>query len=329
MADYQGGTVREQHVVVELEGADEAGTVHQGSMLLGAIALYESVAAYVEDRVLASKGQSAGDVLPSIPYRLAPLIVRHIAGEHDPYYAAALATLALLNTHPGKFFLDLVTRFGEERRNGRSDADALDSVIAETKGRRDAVSELILTKDLPELERINAGRGLSDFAVRHYGSILRGLLELRQKEPLFDLHILLGNPDGLFVLFANVDPCNVLQRYRGDSDVIGRDALFGFDLTPPNEDGITPSIAARAFHTQQHYVRAHLLDSGAFLDTNAARDRCPYFETCTLDARIQAPEICSAAPWKAYSGPQDGCWYALGVAATHSIVKIRLRPQSK
>jgi hypothetical protein len=265
-AQYRASLVPLHHVVVQLEGRTKDGATHPGSMLLGAIALYESVAAYIENHVLASKGQGADDSLPSIPYRVAPLIAQHIVGEHHPYYAAALATLALLDTRPGKAFLDLTRRFRDERRSGRSEVEALDVVVAESQERRNAVCDLVLTQDLPELERINAGRGLSDYAVRYYGSIFRALLELRRRDPLFDLHILLGNPDGLFILFKNVDPCNVLQRYRGGDDDVGRDEIFGFDNTPQTRTE-SRQASRRAHFTRNSTTCARICSSLARFST--------------------------------------------------------------
>jgi len=328
-APYGGKPTVVHHVCVDLSAAFEDGQTHAGTMLFGAIALYEFLAAYVEDHVLALKGQASTDTLPIVPYRLAPLLVDHIAGKVDGYFVAALATLALLDVHPGKAFVMFVRQFAEERDHGVSEEVALASIIKRSQDRRTAVFDTILSQDLPDLERVHSDRGLSEFAVKYYGSMFRGLLELRREEPLFDLHVLLAKPDGLFTLFNNVDPCNMLQRYPGDDEIVERDAIFGFDNTAPDDNGITPSIAAKAFHAQQHYVRAHLLETGLFVDAAPAPGRCPFYEACPLEVRTQTPEVCRSSPWNAFPGAQEGCWYSLGVAATHSVVKIRVRPRSE
>ena len=165
----------------ELSEGDERGA----DLDLGSIAVEESVAAIVDAHVAAGLSRP-WDPLPVFPYRVVELVVDHYAkSAQPPFVHAVLGTFALLSTHPGPTLCLLARTYAEERSHGRSQEEVIETLTASSQMGMRRVSDLIVTSELSDIERVNSERGHVEDGIRHYTSAVRKGIAERLTNPLF------------------------------------------------------------------------------------------------------------------------------------------------
>jgi hypothetical protein len=295
--------------------------------VLGGAAIEESVAILVEEHVASRTQDAILYAVPEFPYRVLERTLAHLIGRPlDPYFAAALGTLALVSTHPGPALVHLAELFRAGLQQFGSDALALSYVIETTAAER-AEATVRVSSGLESLVAMHRSRGLLEGASRFLVDQTRAALDLRRRKPLLDLAFVFHErPIAGILAFQEFFPsCEVLQeRDRADDGdyvpadpLFLRDALVLMNEAPPDLWGFRRFEYVRVFQAQQSYLQAHIdRENGVFFTSSETRpSRCPYFTTCELPLRASDPEVCGAQPWGAFDFEAPAsCWYALAVA---------------
>ena len=327
-APYQGGKAPNPRVVLDVAARWTDGSTAVGEMVLGSLAIEESVAYLVEEQVRRELAGAPAEAPPEFPYRVAERVYEYAVGASAPtsYYPAALGTLALMAVHPGTAFLAFCGIFKKRLDATGDEAQALREVLQGCQKVLTKAVDTILDSDLQELVAMHGGRGLLEGALTHVAGLYRRSFELRKGNLLFDLDLVFpkAKADDLLAHQASFPPCDLLQERVGDGDLVGRDAIFSFDATPEDRFGHRPTDYTRSFQAQQDYLYAHVdLAKLEFIDSADARSRCPFYSACDLQFRKDRADLCGCSPWQSYGGAGHGCWYSTAVAASLGPVKVK------
>jgi len=302
------------------------GRTNKETMHLGSWAIEESIAYIVSKQIYALDKRQSDDLeLPVFPYRVVEKLFDYILGPREQQWMvdSALATMALLTTHPGVDILQLAEAYKTEIKS-ESPPEALRKVKAKHKGSMSSIVKTVQNKELPSLRRMHKGRGYSEGAINYIADVFSKAFNLRMSNPLFDIETVLPNVrmNALLAMQKAYPPCDVLQRNSEHDDSLPRDTIFSFS---PSVKGILgPSDYIRSLHAQQDYMFAHLNMDGSFKKSSQCQPHmCPYYFCCTLDPRRNESKICLTSPWLAYDPTgNESCWYTNGVAATLGNVNI-------
>ena len=269
-------------------------------------------------------------LVPEFPYKVLPRVFDFIVGRPDdpPIIVAALGTLSLLFPDPGYYLPFLLQYYSDARNNAKAPYEALDTVIDKVYENLKKTVQLVLNVDLPSIEQMHEGRGLSESGVSWLGKAYRLALNYRLKDPFFELasfKLAKPDPNQMFALMKVFPPCDAIQEREERDGVFPRDQLASFHEGVQDDQGHTSSDTLRTFQAQQTYVMSHCdTNTAQFLPSSQAVCSCPYYHACHLEWRVKQADICRTAPWRHYSlGAKESCWYTNGVAATMGTVKIK------
>ena len=307
------------------------GKSEHSSMILGALAIEESVAFMIEEQVRQGLTDAPASPVPDFPYRVVERLLDKELGAYTIFEAACLGTLALLQVHPGPALVQIARRVKQLSDRGLDEYARLNQIAQELRPQLDVANQLILDHDLPEIANMHRGRGLSEDAIGYFQRMTRRAFLLRRTSPLLDVQSILpvASAGRLMLLQQAFPPCDLLQERGGDPNAPGRDLLFSFDDTPGDGRGCRPTDYMRAFQAQQHFVFAHLDEKNeCFEASDDVEDTCPFYTACDLALRRQNSTVCEKTPWRSWERGKPGCWYAVAVAATMGNVTVDgiLRP---
>lgn len=325
---YQGGRkAPNPRSIIEVDVRWPDGRTATDEMVLGSLAVEESVAFLVEEQIRQDLAGTAFEAPPEFPYRVVERVYEHVVGVTAPssYYPAALGTLALLGTHPGPALIAFTRMFKDAVATGAGEDAALQQVIARCQPILQKTIATVLASDLPELVDMHRGRGLLEGALNHVSDLYVRALKRRREQPLFDLDVVFPKAKAQALQDHQVQfpPCDLVQE-RDEPNNFPRDALYSFDPTPEDSYGHRPTDYTRSFQAQQGFLYAHVdFGRGAFIDSGRAEARCPFFNACQLQFRADNPEVCGKRPWASYGGADHGCWYSTAVSASLGTVKIK------
>lgn len=330
---HSGNPIECARTVLGAEVDLEDGSFFPTEFALGSLAIEESVAALVESFV---DGRSPDDTsAPEFPYRVLERVhAARVGADSTPLTIASLGTLALLCKHPGAALLPVLDAYARERREGRTEAQAVAAAVAATGALREDALRPALAHDIEDIVERHRGRGLVEHGVRHITSTMRRGLNLRRTQPLFEIEWLqrYGPEGGLEALRQHFPPCDVLQEREPAPGIEPRDLLVS--LTPSGDidgKGHTTTDCLRAAQSQTHFVDAHYRPdpSPTFARSVEASAECPYFHACVLPFRTKSPDVCKESPWEHFQpGPGDVCWYGSGVSSTLARVTVTRRAES-
>ncbi|CAG9166084.1 hypothetical protein [Cupriavidus pampae] len=165
-------------------------------------------------------------------------------------------------------------------------------------------------------------------AVRELLGIISGKIALRIRAPFFELAMLKQIKDEkkeqrgdlLGRIIAEYSCPRVLAMGSMCDDQGGEDQIFYWGRPSVSQEAL---FGAQKLHAALHYVLLHLEDEG-FLATDKIsasekRKRCPFYDACTYELRIEQPDLCAHRPWESLAVPTDpleACWYRAAVRAT-------------
>lgn len=319
-----GYTSTEPLVSLEVDGIAQNGHNYRGVFDFGSLAIEESVAWMIEDKI-GDERQLPRTRPPPFPYTTAQRALNFMMQGRDTtsyFYPAALGTLSLLHTSPGTEFISIGRDFAKAINSGASEAAALEDVIAASKAKIQRRIDVAQT-DLSNLEKMLKDRGSWGQSVAFVCNLIRKGFEFRLSDPLFDVKAAfypthLNNP---LTLQREFPPCDILQQESDD----------GKRLWAMDSSATTPM---RILQAQQHYMFSHVSSkSNTFIPSSrvikspppktATTSECPLFDACELPFFQSNPEVCWANPWRACENTDSHCWYSVAVLETIGGFEIR------
>lgn len=314
-------------ITVAVRATDQDGAAHQGKFILGTIAIEESVACMVEEEVHAKLGLPQEELLPPFPYRIVEAVLKYLMGDgsfSSKYYPAALGTLALLSLYPGSALVEVGELFSAARNAGDSEDQALNKVTLRFLQNFKTQVDAIVRLDLAQAIAKTQGRGLWGGAVQYVCEIIRRGLDHRIIDPYFDIKAAFSRSEQytLDALLADFPPCDISQEQAN-----GKSIIYRLDPTPTIPGQPSSTDFTRTLQAQQHFVFSHISNEAEFEESvtianDPERTRCPFFDACPLEYRLNHLLICSRTPWRAFDGTTSGCWYAVGVMGAAGLVTI-------
>jgi hypothetical protein len=303
----------------------------------GTIAIFEGIAYeldhFIKDGGVAENNEE--DLDDYFPYLVLKKVAEFIMKEMpiNRTEIVVIASISLLTRSPQGALVHFLERYYHLRNAGRPVEDGLREICQIAYESYSETVKIIRNDDLPELVEVNKGRFLAEPVWKFLEKQINNLIDLRLRSLIFELEPFdSGNVDKnlLGKLVSNVLPCDVLQRFSGDDDELGRDELFSFGNNEViwEDDGVTLRISdlRRTLHCQHHFWMSHSGDDGFVLSDDIADSedsRCPMYASCELEWRQEDAEICRNEPWKTYEREKPGCWYALAVAATLGVGDVK------
>ena len=291
-----------------------------GYFILGNHAIEESIVNAIE-RTVYDDGKS-----PLVnPYLVLTRIFEYysVGIKFEREEIAILGTLSLLTSDPAVSVVRLIKDFCSYRQRIGT-KEALIAVTNEINPIIEQISPFIYAQ-VESLQGIYKDREPLCFAINYITQKILYCFELRRKDLLFDLTPILTRDKKLLedLIFNKVKPCDILQRFRGCGNKIGKDLLKSFELEKIIYGGKEWNISffLQLFYCQLDYVQAHGM-VGIF-PSDKVKSKCPYYSVCSLDFRKSNPTICKTKPWKQFNKNTESCMYGTAVSNLIGLVKSK------
>lgn len=313
----------EPFVSIGVKGTAQNGRIYGGEFKFGSLAIEESVAWMVQDKISSVK-MPLHMQPPLFPYATAGRVLNLMLPGRDltsTFYPAALGTLSLLHTSPGTAFISFGRDFAKALASGASEDAALDGVIGASRARIQLRIDAA-RGDLVNLESMLKDRGSWGQSVAFVCDLIRKGFDSRVQDPVFDVRAAFDPTDqnNLATLREKFPPCDILQQEADDGK-----RLYAF-----NRSATEPM---RILQAQQHYMFSHISSRNSFIPSTrvikdppprAAIEReCPFLDACPLPFFQDNPEVCWTNPWRACEDADSHCWYSVAVLETIGGVKIQ------
>ncbi|MFL9856814.1 hypothetical protein PQR72_13950, partial [Paraburkholderia madseniana] len=317
-------------IVCNLEIHNDRGDHFEAKVEIGAHEIVESVAYMLEERLTRKFGVTPRP-LGFAPYFLLRILARHVAPTLSDECIVACGLAALQDSDPPSTLLDVLRSAERVKSNGNEPLQ----FIANTQSRLLHDAREWIDERLEEIETRFPNDEPMARAVKKTLATVRWNFEFRRHSPLVEFSIIdliASDCDTLTQILAVFGGCAVLQERPGYDDDVERDVLYEFVLDADDNQELYEG--RRIMHAAFRFVALHAGRSGRLLATSEIAETlgnmCPYFTTCTLDARKENPNVCAEKPWQSVS-KDTRCWYehAVHIIASPEIAAQRAakRPQ--
>ena len=330
---YVGNLVSNKHVVllVKMEWPDSRPGI-EDEFILGSCAIEESVAYMVEKLIARDLPDIPSHLLgaPVFPYRVLSVLFDFIVGDESTpeVIKAGLGTLSLLTPYPGYYLSVFLENYSDYLNSGASPFEGFEKVVDSFRGDFENVVNKVLTVDLPNIVGMYHKRGLNENALKWISSLYERAFNLRKNvDIVFELAAFKSeniNVSQFEAFQAIFPPCDTLQCREQIKSLFPRDQIASFHKEEKDGNGHTPTDYLRSFQSQQEFVSSHVdYDLRSFYRSSDVKGMCPYYHSCDVSWRLNAPQNCRNSPWEHFDiNGKESCWYTNGVSAVLGTVSI-------
>lgn len=322
----EGKKIPIKKVILKLKIETENG-IKECPYALGNLTIEEGIA-YEIDRMV-EYDKTNEDSAPPFPYHVLRKLASYITKNRiSKFEICVLGTLSLLTTDPAVSLINLIQDYKNLKVKNKIEKENFHILWERMKNGFVITKETILKYEFDGLLNMHKNRGMTEYAINSLKDKYLALLNKREENPFFDVNIFSVYPPNLEELrsfTSEIMPCDTIQEFPGDEDLIERDIIVSFDTRNYESNNTKYSVSEflRVLHCQQEYLLAHFINE--FVPTTTITgSRCPYYTTCGLPDRRNNPYVCKRKPWDVYSpNRKELCWYGNAVASCFGLIELK------